>query len=57
MEQLETLRLDSEPFHVEYESSTPTHLLIVILATYFLLLIFMMGLASYRGSLQVTVRH
>ncbi len=56
MEQLETLRLDSEPYPIEYESSYPEYLIIIFFA-YCLLFLVMIGITNYRPTMYATIRH
>ena len=57
MEHLETLRLDSELYPMDYEPMVPPHYLIIFIFTYILVLMAMMRYSMYRGTIPVTARH
>ena len=57
MEQVETLRLDSEPYPMDYEPTIPTHYLIIYIFTYLVVLMAMMRYSTYQSTFPATVRH
>ncbi len=57
MEQLESLRLDSEPYPMDYEPTIPTHYLIIYIFTYLVVLMAMMRYSTYQSTFPATVRH
>ena len=57
MEQLETLRLDSEPYPIDYEPLYPGHLLVIIFFAYLLLFLILVGVTNYRQTMYATIRH
>lgn len=57
MEQLETLRLDQDPYPIEYEPSFPTHVLVVTLFLYLFVFLIAIGLTNYQRRIVATIRH